>query len=87
VVKDVTLKKRKARAIINSKSLPKFLGMKRHRFGLAEEHNQIGEVTGLAGHLWAADLLTIEATTYKGKGKLNYTGPTRRCHERVNSGC
>ncbi|HJP12264.1 MAG TPA: endopeptidase La, partial [Gammaproteobacteria bacterium] len=48
VVKDVTLKKRKARAIINSKSLPKFLGMKRHRFGLAEEHNQIGEVTGLA---------------------------------------
>ena len=74
VVKDVTLKKRKARAIINSKSLPKFLGMKRHRFGLAEEHNQIGEVTGLAWTSVGGDLLTIEATTYKGKGKLNYTG-------------
>ena len=74
VVKDVTIKKRKARAIINSKSLPKFLGMKRYRFGLAEEHNQIGEVTGLAWTSVGGDLLTIEATTYKGKGKLNYTG-------------
>ena len=74
VVKDVTLKKRKARAIINSKSLPKFLGMKKYRFGLAEEHNQIGEVTGLAWTSVGGDLLTIEASSYKGKGKLNYTG-------------
>ena len=74
VVKDITLKKRKARAIINSKSLPKFLGMKKYRFGLAEEHNQIGEVTGLAWTSVGGDLLTIEASSYKGKGKLNYTG-------------
>ena len=74
VIKDITLKKRKARAIINSKSLPKFLGMKKYRFGLAEEHNQIGEVTGLAWTSVGGDLLTIEASSYKGKGKLNYTG-------------
>jgi len=74
VIKDLTLKKRKAKAIINSKSLPKFLGMKKYRFGLAEEHNQIGEVTGLAWTAVGGDLLTIEASTYKGKGKLNYTG-------------
>ena len=74
VVKDVTLKKRKTKAIINSKSLPKFLGMKKFRFGLAEEHNQIGEVTGLAWTSVGGDLLTIEASSYKGKGKLNYTG-------------
>ena len=74
VIKDLTLKKRKAKAIINSKSLPKFLGMKKYRFGLAEEHNQIGEVTGLAWTSVGGDLLTIEASTYKGKGKLNYTG-------------
>jgi len=74
VVKDLTLKKRKAKAIINSKSLPKFLGMKKYRFGLAEEHNQIGEVTGLAWTTVGGDLLTIEASAYKGKGKLNYTG-------------
>jgi len=74
VVKEFAMKKRKARAIINSKSLPKFLGMRIFRFGLAEEHNQVGEVTGLAWTSVGGDLLTIEATTYKGKGKLKYTG-------------
>ena len=74
VVKEFTMKKRKARAIINSKSLSKFLGMKIFRFGLAEEHNQVGEVTGLAWTSVGGDLLTIEAATYKGKGKLKYTG-------------
>ncbi len=74
VVKDVVLKKRKSKAIINAKSLEKYLGVKKFRFGLAEEHNQVGEVTGLAWTSVGGDLLTIEATAYKGKGKLNYTG-------------
>ena len=74
VVKEVVLKKRKSRAIINAKSLSKYLGVKKFRYGLAEEHNQVGEVTGLAWTSVGGDLLTIEATTYKGKGKLNYTG-------------
>ena len=74
VVKEVVLKKRKSRTIINAKSLPKFLGVKKFRYGLAEENNQIGEVTGLAWTSVGGDLLTIEATAYKGKGKLNYTG-------------
>jgi ATP-dependent Lon protease len=43
--------------------------MKKFRFGLAEEHNQIGEVTGLAWTSVGGDLLTIEASSYKGKGK------------------
>ena len=74
VVKEVVLKKRKSRAIINAKSLSKYLGVKKFRYGLAEEHNQVGEVTGLAWTSVGGDLLTIEATAYKGKGKLNYTG-------------
>ncbi len=74
VVKEVVLKKRKSKAIINAKVLEKYLGVKRHRFGLAEEKNQIGEVTGLAWTSVGGDLLTIEAAAYKGKGKLNYTG-------------
>jgi ATP-dependent Lon protease len=74
VVKEIVVKKRKSKAIINTKSLPKYLGVKKFRFGLAEEHNQVGEVTGLAWTSVGGDLLTIEATTYKGKGKLNYTG-------------
>ncbi len=74
VVKEVVLKKRKSKAIINAKSLEKYLGVKKFRYGLAEQHNQIGEVTGLAWTAVGGDLLTIEATAYKGKGKLNYTG-------------
>ena len=74
VVKEVVLKKRNSKADIDTKSLTKYLGVKKFRYGLAEEHNQIGEVTGLAWTSVGGDLLTIEATTYKGKGKLNYTG-------------
>jgi ATP-dependent Lon protease len=74
VVKEVIQKKRKSKAIINAKSLDKYLGLKKFRFGLAEEHNQIGEVTGLAWTSVGGDLLTIEAAAYKGKGKLKYTG-------------
>ncbi|MDG2394803.1 endopeptidase La [Candidatus Thioglobus sp.] len=74
VVKEVVLKNRKTKATISDKNLEKYLGVKKHRFGLAEENNQIGEVTGLAWTSVGGDLLTIEATAYKGKGKLNYTG-------------
>ncbi len=74
VVKEVVLKKRKTKATISDKNLEKYLGIKKFRFGLAEENNQVGEVTGLAWTSVGGDLLTIEATAYKGKGKLNYTG-------------
>ncbi|MCH9711098.1 MAG: endopeptidase La [Proteobacteria bacterium] len=74
VVKEVVLKKRKTKATISDKNLEKYLGVKKHRFGLAEENNQVGEVTGLAWTSVGGDLLTIEAAAYKGKGKLNYTG-------------
>lgn len=74
VVKEMVLKQRKTKANIDAKSLKKYLGIKKYRFGLAEKYNQIGEVTGLAWTAVGGDLLTIEATNYKGKGKLNYTG-------------
>jgi len=74
VVKEVVLKRRKTKATISDKNLEKYLGIKKFRFGLAEENNQVGEVTGLAWTSVGGDLLTIEAAAYKGKGKLNYTG-------------
>ncbi|CAC9587632.1 ATP-dependent protease La (EC Type I [uncultured Gammaproteobacteria bacterium] len=74
VVKEVVLKKRKTKAMISDKTLEKYLGVRKHRFGLAEEKSQVGEVTGLAWTSVGGDLLTIEAAAYKGKGKLNYTG-------------
>lgn len=48
--------------------------MKRHRFGLAEEKDQIGQVTGLAWTEFGGELLTIEAQVMPGKGKSLHTG-------------
>jgi ATP-dependent Lon protease len=74
VVKAIVLKECKTKVIITAKNLKKYLGVQKHRFGLAEENNQVGEVTGLAWTSVGGDLLTIEAAAYAGKGKLNYTG-------------
>jgi ATP-dependent Lon protease len=40
IVKEVVLKKRKTKAVISDKTLEKYLGVHKHRFGLAEENNQ-----------------------------------------------
>ncbi len=74
VLTEWIVKQRNKKALISSKNLTKYLGIKKYRFGLAEDKNQIGEVTGLAWTSVGGDLLTIEANAYKGKGKLNYTG-------------
>jgi ATP-dependent Lon protease len=59
---------------VDNKNIREYLGVKKHRFGLADKDSQIGQVTGLAWTSVGGDLLTIEATKYKGKGGLNYTG-------------
>jgi len=48
--------------------------VQRFRFGKAEEENRIGQVTGLAWTEVGGELLTIEAATVPGKGKLQHTG-------------
>jgi ATP-dependent Lon protease len=55
-------------------SLEKYLGVQRFRYGMAEELNQIGQVTGLAWTEVGGELLTIEAAIVTGKGKTTYTG-------------
>ncbi|MEE9452335.1 MAG: endopeptidase La, partial [Gammaproteobacteria bacterium] len=59
---------------ITQKNIGKYLGVKQHRYGLAEEHDQIGQVTGLAWTSVGGELLTIEASIMPGKGKASYTG-------------
>lgn len=60
---------------VTRRNLEKYLGVKRHRFGLAEESNQIGQVTGLAWTEVGGELLTIEAQVLpQGKGKSLHTG-------------
>lgn len=74
VVKLVLLKKKVKKIAITSRNLEKFLGVKKFRYGLAEEHDQVGQVTGLAWTEVGGELLTIEAQVMPGKGKSVSTG-------------
>jgi len=51
-----------------------YLGVRKYRFGLAEEHDQVGVVTGLAWTEVGGELLQIETALMPGKGKLMVTG-------------
>ena len=76
VAKELLLSKGKAEKMISvtPKSLEKYLGVRRYRYGSAEESNQVGQVTGLAWTEVGGELLTVEAVILPGKGKLTITG-------------
>src|SRR3569623_1503260 len=74
VVKEILLKPKTKKITIKGRDLEKYLGVKRFRYGRAEEHDAVGQVTGLAWTEVGGDLLTIEAATVPGKGKLTTTG-------------
>ena len=59
---------------INPADLEEYLGVKKYRFGLAEEEDQIGVTIGLAYTEVGGDLLTIEAVSFSGKGGIKATG-------------
>ncbi|MCU0756393.1 MAG: endopeptidase La [Xanthomonadales bacterium] len=60
--------------VVSAKNLDKYLGVKRFRYGRAEERDEVGLVTGLAWTEVGGELLSIEASTVPGKGKLIQTG-------------
>lgn len=59
---------------VTPKTLEKYLKVKKFRYGVADEHDQIGQVTGLAWTEVGGELLHIEAASVPGKGKAIYTG-------------
>ncbi len=59
---------------VTRSNLEKYLGVKRFRFGLVEERDQVGQVFGLAWTEFGGELLTIEAQVMPGKGKSLHTG-------------
>jgi ATP-dependent Lon protease len=69
------LKDKKLKSVtINPSDLEEYLGVKKYRFGLAAEEDQIGSTTGLAYTEVGGDLLTIEAVSFPGKGGVKATG-------------
>lgn len=61
-------------ASVTAAELEDLLGVRKSDFGRAEEKNQVGQVTGLAWTQVGGELLTIEASAVKGKGRLVKTG-------------
>ena len=75
VVKNLLLQTNESKAcVINPENLDDYLGVKRFHYGLAEEHDRIGQVTGLAWTEVGGELLTIETAVMPGKGKQSATG-------------
>ncbi|MDT8410475.1 MAG: endopeptidase La [Wenzhouxiangellaceae bacterium] len=74
VVKELSLDKSMGKRQVTTRNLDKYLGVRRYRFGRAEERNEIGQVTGLAWTEVGGELLQIEANAVPGKGKLTQTG-------------
>ncbi|BDM23931.1 endopeptidase La [Pseudomonas sp. NPDC089428] len=73
VVKEHTGQK-KVKVKVTSEQLEHLLGVRKFRYGLAEQQDQIGQVTGLAWTQVGGELLTIESVVIPGKGQLIKTG-------------
>jgi ATP-dependent Lon protease len=73
-VKSMLLEPELKKITVTAKNIEKFLGVKRFRFGSAENKDQVGQVTGLAWTEVGGELLTIESAVVDGKGKFVQTG-------------
>ena len=59
---------------VTTENLSEFLGVRKYTFGVAEDENKVGQVTGLAWTEVGGDLLTIEVADMPGKGVVLRTG-------------
>ena len=74
MVKAFTLGEHSAGTTVTAEMLPDLLGVRKYNYGIAEETNKIGQVTGLAWTSVGGELLTIEAVAVAGKGRHVKTG-------------
>ncbi len=68
------IKKDAETVTVTPDNLDEFLGVPKFRYGLAEQDDQVGVVTGLAWTSVGGDLLQIEALKLPGKGRMKTTG-------------
>lgn len=74
VAKEIVSNGSQKKIVINSKRIPKYLGVPKFRHGETEEKNQIGLTTGLAWTEVGGELLAIEASIMEGTGRMVMTG-------------
>jgi ATP-dependent Lon protease len=72
-IKEILMKNLK-KIVISRRNLEKFAGVRRYRFGEAELEDMVGVTTGLAWTEVGGEILSIEAVTVPGKGKVTATG-------------
>ncbi len=62
------------KVVVDEAKVEEYLGVQRHRYGLAEKEDQVGVVTGLAWTSVGGEILQIEALKLPGKGRMKTTG-------------
>lgn len=74
MVKAITTGESSSGKTVTPDDLEDILGVRKYNYGIAEEENKIGQVTGLAWTSVGGELLTIEAASVAGKGRYVKTG-------------
>jgi len=74
LVKQILQDKPEDKLVVTAENLEDYLGVYHFQYGVAEETDQVGQVTGLAWTEVGGELLTIETAVMPGKGKAAYTG-------------
>ncbi|MBI4864225.1 MAG: endopeptidase La [Candidatus Riflebacteria bacterium] len=72
--KIINARSRKLRIRMAEKSVKRYLGIPKYRYGKAEEKNEVGLVMGLAWTQVGGTILPIEVVTMSGTGKVILTG-------------
>src|ERR1700719_488073 len=72
-IKEILMRKLK-KITVSRRNLEKFAGVRRFRYGEVEETDLVGVTTGLAWTEVGGELLSIEAVTLPGKGRVTSTG-------------
>lgn len=74
IVKKILLSKDGMFYEIDDKMIEEFLGKKKYLYIENTDNDEVGVVNGMAYTVFGGDILPIEATLFKGKGKLTLTG-------------
>ncbi|HUH05799.1 MAG TPA: endopeptidase La, partial [Kofleriaceae bacterium] len=72
-IKEILMEE-KRRIVVSRRNLARFAGVRKFRYGEAEHEDLVGVSTGLAWTEVGGELLSIEAVTLPGKGRMTITG-------------